>query len=152
MDSERTLILVKPDGIQRGLAGEILGRFERRGLKVVGAKLTRVERSLAEQHYAEHVGKPFLAGLLNFITSAPVLALVLQGERAIELARQTMGATDPAKAAPGTIRGDLGISVGRNLVHGSDGPESAAREVALWFTESELDDYQQATEPWLIES
>ena len=150
MASERTLILVKPDGIQRGLAGEIVGRFERRGLKIVGAKLARVERSLAEQHYAEHAGKPFVEGLLNFISSAPVLALVLEGERAIELSRQTMGATDPAKAAPGTIRGDLGITMDRNLVHGSDGPESAAREISLWFSEPELSDYQQATEPWLV--
>ncbi len=152
MAAERTLILVKPDGIQRGLAGEIVGRFERRGLKIVGARLLQVDRSLAEQHYAEHAGKPFLEGLLSFITSAPVLALVLEGERAITLARQTMGATDPAAAAPGTIRGDLGISMGRNLVHGSDGPESARREIALWFGESELTDFHLTTEQWLIES
>ena len=152
MAAERTLILIKPDAVQRGLAGEILGRFEKRGLKIVGAKLMRVERSLAEEHYAEHAGKPFLPGLLDCITSSPLLAMVLEGERAIELARQTMGATDPGKAAPGSIRADLGLSVGLNLVHGSDGPESAAREVALWFDESELIDYRQATEQWLIES
>lgn len=152
MAVERTLILIKPDAVQRGLTGEILNRFEKRGLKIVGAKLMRVERELAEQHYAEHVGKPFLPGLLNFITSSPLLAMALEGERAIELARQTMGATDPAKAAPGSIRADLGLSVGLNLVHGSDGAESAAREVALWFDESELIDYKQATEQWLIES
>ncbi len=152
MAVERTLILVKPDGLQRGLVGEIISRFERRGLKIVGAKLTQMDRGLAEQHYAEHAGKTFLPGLLNFITSTPVLALALQGEGAIELARQTMGATDPAKAAPGTIRADFGLTVGRNLVHGSDGPESAAREVTLWFTEAELGDYTQATEQWLIES
>ena len=152
MAVERTLILIKPDAVQRGLTGEILGRFEKRGLKVVGAKFMRVERSLAEEHYAEHVGKPFLPGLLDFITSSPLLAMVLEGERAIELARQTMGATDPGKAAPGSIRADLGLSVGLNLVHGSDGPESAAREVSLWFDDSELIDYQLATEQWLIES
>ena len=152
MAVERTLILIKPDAVQRSLTGEILGRFEKRGLKIVGAKLTQVERSLAEEHYAEHVGKPFLAGLLDFITSSPLLALVFEGERAIELARQTMGATDPGKAAPGSIRADFGLSVGMNLVHGSDGPESAAREIALWFDESELIDYRQATEQWLIES
>ena len=152
MAVERTLILIKPDAVQRSLTGEILGRFEKRGLKIVGAKLTQVERSLAEEHYAEHVGKPFLAGLLDFITSSPLLALVFEGKRAIELARQTMGATDPGKAAPGSIRADFGLSVGMNLVHGSDGPESAAREIALWFDESELIDYVQATEQWLIES
>ena len=152
MAVERTLILIKPDAVQRSLTGEILGRFEKRGLKIVGAKLMQVERSLAEEHYAEHVGKPFLAGLLDFITSSPLLALVFEGERAIELARQTMGATDPGKAAPGSIRADFGLSVGMNLVHGSDGPESAAREIALWFDESELIDYRQATEQWLIES
>ncbi len=152
MAAERTLILIKPDAVQRGLTGEILGRFEKRGLKVIGGKFMRVERSLAEEHYAEHVGKPFLPGLLDFITSSPLMAMVLEGERAIELARQTMGATDPAKAAPGSIRADLGLSVGLNLVHGSDGPESAAREVSLWFDDSELIDYQQATEQWLIES
>ena len=152
MAVERTLILIKPDAVQRSLTGEILGRFEKRGLKIVGAKLTQVDRSLAEEHYAEHVGKPFLAGLLDFITSSPLLALVFEGKRAIELARQTMGATDPGKAAPGSIRADFGLSVGMNLVHGSDGPESAAREIALWFDESELIDYVQATEQWLIES
>lgn len=152
MAIERTLILVKPDAVQRGLTGETLSRFEKRGLKIVGAKFMLVERALAEQHYAEHVGKPFLPGLLDFITSSPLLAMVLEGERAIELARQTMGATDPGKAAPGSIRADLGLSVGLNLVHGSDGPESAVREVALWFDESELIDYKQATEQWLIES
>ncbi len=152
MAVERTLILIKPDAVQRSLTGEILGRFEKRGLKIVGAKLVQVERSLAEEHYAEHVGKPFLPGLLDFITSSPLLALVFEGERAIELARQTMGATDPGKAAPGSIRADFGLSVGMNLVHGSDGPESAAREIALWFSGSELSDYVQATEQWLIES
>ncbi len=152
MAVERTLILVKPDAVQRGLTGEILSRFERRGLKIVGAKLLRVERGLAEEHYAEHAGKPFLPGLLDFITSSPLLAMVLEGERAIELARQTMGATDPGKAAPGSIRADFGLSVGMNLVHGSDGQESAAREIALWFDEAELIDYRQATEQWLIES
>jgi nucleoside-diphosphate kinase len=152
MAVERTLVLVKPDGMQRGLAGEILGRLERRGLKIVGAKLVQVDRALAERHYAEHVGKGFYEGLVKFITSAPVLALAVEGERAVEIARQTMGATDPAKAAPGTIRADYGLTVGRNLVHGSDSPESAKRELALWFKESELASYRQELAPWLIES
>ena len=152
MAAERTLVLVKPDGTQRGLAGEVLSRLERRGLKSVGAKLVQADRSLAERHYAEHVGKPFYEGLVAFITSAPVLALVMEGERAVEISRQSMGATDPAKAAPGTIRGDLGLTVGRNLVHGSDSPERATQEIALWFDESELVSYSQTLSPWLIES
>ena len=152
MAAERTLVLVKPDGTQRGLAGEVLSRLERRGLKIVGAKLVQANRSLAERHYAEHVGKPFYEGLVAFITSAPVLALVMEGERAVEISRQSMGATDPAKAAPGTIRGDLGLTVGRNLVHGSDSPERAMEEIALWFDESELVSYSQTLSPWLIES
>ena len=152
MAAERTLVLVKPDGTQRGLAGEVLSRLERRGLKIVGAKLVQADRSLAERHYAEHVGKPFYEGLVAFITSAPVLALVMEGERAVEISRQSMGATDPAKAAPGTIRGDLGLTVGRNLVHGSDSPERATQEIALWFDESELVSYSQTLSPWLIES
>src|ERR1043166_3717665 len=130
---ERTLVLVKPDAVGRGLAGEILGRFERRGHVMRAARLLRVPREVAEEHYAEHAEKPFFGELVEFITSAPTLALVLEGEGAIGVVRTTMGATNQAQAAPGTIRGDLALSMPDNLVHGSDSPESAAREVALWF-------------------
>jgi nucleoside-diphosphate kinase len=133
MAVERTLVLIKPDAMQRALAGEILGRFEQRGLGVVDAKLLTVDRALAKEHYAEHAEKEFFGGLVDFITSAPTLALVLEGEGAIAIVRMTMGATNPADAAPGTIRGDLALSMPDNLVHGSDSPESAAREIALWF-------------------
>ncbi len=126
MAVERTLVLIKPDAVQRALAGEILGRFERRGLKVVEGKLLTVDRGLAEEHYAEHAEKPFFGELVEFITSAPTLALVLEGEGAIGVVRTTMGATNPADSAPGTIRGDLALSMPDNLVHGSDSPESAA--------------------------
>lgn len=152
MAAERTLILVKPDGTQRGLAGEILGRLERRGLKIVGAKLVLADRALAERHYAEHKGKGFYEELVRFITSAPVLALAMEGERAVEVARQTMGSTDPAKAAPGTIRADFGLTIGRNLVHGSDSAERAGQEIALWFKPSELVSYRLDIEPWVIGS
>jgi nucleoside-diphosphate kinase len=130
---ERTLVLIKPDAVQRALAGEILSRLERRGLKVVEAKLLTVDRGLAEEHYAEHAEKPFFGELVEFITSAPTLALVIEGEGAIAVVRATMGATNPADSAPGTIRGDLALSMPDNLVHGSDSPESAQRELALWF-------------------
>ena len=133
MAVERTLVLVKPDAMQRRLAGEILHRFEQRGLTVRAAKLVDVDRALAEEHYAEHTEKPFFGELVDFITSAPTLALVLEGEGAIAVVRTTMGATNPANAAPGTIRGDLALSMPDNLVHGSDSPESAEREVGLWF-------------------
>jgi nucleoside-diphosphate kinase len=130
---ERTLVLIKPDAVQRSLAGEILGRFERRGLKVVDGKLLTVDRGLADEHYAEHAEKPFFGELVEFITSAPTLALVLEGEGAIGVVRTTMGATNPADSAPGTIRGDLALSMPDNLVHGSDSPASAEREITLWF-------------------
>jgi nucleoside-diphosphate kinase len=130
---ERTLVLIKPDAVQRALAGEILSRLERRGLKVVEAKLLTVDRGLAEEHYAEHAEKPFFGELVEFITSAPTLALVIEGEGAIAVVRTTMGATNPADSAPGTIRGDLALSMPDNLVHGSDSSESAQREIALWF-------------------
>jgi nucleoside-diphosphate kinase len=136
MARERTLVLIKPDAMQRGLAGEILGRFERRGLEMQEAKLLTVDRRLAEQHYAEHREKPFFGELVEFITSAPTLALVLEGEGAIVIVRTTMGATNPADSAPGSIRGDLALSMPDNLVHGSDSPESAAREIALWFPDA----------------
>jgi nucleoside-diphosphate kinase len=130
---ETTLVLIKPDAMQRGLAGEILGRLERRGLALREAKLVHVDRKLAEKHYAEHAEKPFYGELLSFITSGPTLALVLEGEGAVALVRTTIGATDPADAAPGSIRGDLALSMPDNLVHGSDSPESAEREIGLWF-------------------
>jgi nucleoside-diphosphate kinase len=133
MAVEQTLILIKPDAMQRALAGEILARFERRGLAVRTAKLVAVDRSLAERHYAEHAEKPFFGELVEFITSAPTLALVLEGEGAVAVARETIGATDPAKAAPGTIRGDLALSMPDNLVHGSNAPDTAKREIELWF-------------------
>jgi nucleoside-diphosphate kinase len=135
---ERTLVLIKPDALARGLAGEILGRLERRGLQFRAAKLVQLDRSLAERHYAEHSEKPFFGELVDFITSAPTLALVVEGESAISVVRATMGATNPAEAAPGTIRGDLALAMPDNLVHGSDSPGSAERELALWFSDSEL--------------
>jgi nucleoside-diphosphate kinase len=135
---ERTLVLIKPDALERSLAGEILGRLERRGLQIRAAKLVQLDRSLAERHYAEHSEKPFFGELVDFITSAPTLALVVEGESAISVVRATIGATNPAEAAPGTIRGDLALAMPDNLVHGSDSPESAEREIALWFSDSEL--------------
>jgi len=133
MSAERTLVLLKPDAMRRHLAGEILGRFEARGLELRAARLVAVDSDLAGRHYAEHAEKPFFGELVEFITSSPTLALVLEGEGAIAVVRTTIGATDPAKAAPGTIRGDLALSMPNNLVHGSDSPESAEREIALWF-------------------
>jgi nucleoside-diphosphate kinase len=133
MAAERTLVLIKPDAMLRALAGEILARFERRGLTVRAARLVRVDRELAERHYGEHAEKPFFGELVQFITSAPTLALVLEGKGAVAVVRETIGATDPAQAAPGTIRGDLALSMPDNLVHGSDAPETAKREIALWF-------------------
>jgi nucleoside-diphosphate kinase len=131
--AESTLVLIKPDAVERKLAGEILARFEQRGLELRAAKLLTVDRELAEEHYAEHKEKPFFGELVEFITSAPTLALALEGESAISVVRTTMGATNPTDAAPGTIRGDLALAMPNNLVHGSDSPESARREIALWF-------------------
>ena len=148
---ERTLILIKPDAVQRGLIGEVLGRLEARGLRIVGLRLMHVDEALARRHYAEHDGKPFFAGLVDYITSSPLVAAVLEGPDAIAAARQTMGATRPTEAAPGTIRGDLGLEVGRNLVHGSDGPESAAREIALFFGDDPLPSWERDTDRWIFE-
>ena len=136
--AERTLVLIKPDAVERKLAGEILGRLERRGLALRGAKLVLVDPALAEEHYAEHREKPFFGELVEFITSTPTLALVVEGESAIGVVRTTMGATNPTEAAPGTIRGDLALAMPNNLVHGSDSPESAEREIGLWFSADEL--------------
>ena len=149
---ERTFVLAKPDAVQRGLAGTIITRLEARGLTIVGLKLLQIDRPLAERHYEAHVGKPFFDGLVAFITSSPVVALVLEGNGAIEVVRQAIGDTAPAKAAPGTIRGDLALDIGRNLVHGSDSPEAAQREIALFFDQAELLHYERSLAPWVIES
>lgn len=146
---ERTLVILKPDAVQRGLVGEIISRLERRGLKIIAMKMVQLSEEIARRHYAIHEGKPFFEGLITYITSAPVVLMVLEGPRAIEVVRATMGATDPAKAAPGTIRADLALTVDRNLVHGSDGPETAASEIALFFREDELLQYPLDTERWL---
>lgn len=146
---ERTLIIVKPEGVQRGLAGAVLARFEARGLKLVGLKLMRITPELAGRHYAEHQGKPFYEGLVKHITSSPVVVGVLEGPGAIAITRAMMGPTKPADAAPGTIRGDYGLDVGLNIIHGSDGAESAAREVALFFRDDELVTYERAVDRWI---
>jgi nucleoside-diphosphate kinase len=151
MASERTLVLVKPDGVQRGLAGEIISRLERTGMQIIGMKVMQVSDELAGEHYAEHHGKPFYPGLVSFITSSPVVAIALEGPSAISATRKLMGVTNPADAAPGTIRGDLGVDMGRNLIHGSANAEDAAREVALWFDADELVSYDRATQPWIVE-
>ena len=151
MSPERTLVLVKPDGVQRGLAGEIVSRLERTGLQIIGMKLMLISEDLAGRHYAEHSEKPFYSGLVSFITSSPVVALVLKGPSAISTTRKIMGVTNPVDAAPGTIRGDLGVDMGRNLIHGSANAEDAAREVALFFDDSELVEYDRAIQPWVVE-
>lgn len=148
---ERTLVIVKPDGVQRGLIGTILGRLEQRGLKVVGLKLAQLSRQQAEGHYAEHQGKPFFELLVGYITSAPVVLAVFEGKDAIQVVRNTMGKTNPVDAPPGTIRGDFALEVGRNLVHGSDGPASAAREVSFFFSPEELIAYPRDTDRWIHE-
>ena len=148
---ERTLVLVKPDGVQRGLIGEIICRLERRGLRLVGMKLMQVDDALARQHYGEHVDRPFFAGLVDFITSSPVVAMAWEADNAVEAVRSTMGQTNPTASPPGTIRGDLALDIGRNLVHGSDSPESAQRELALFFTAAELRDYTRANDGWIKE-
>ncbi len=148
---ERTLVLVKPDGVQRGLVGEILGRFERRGLKVVGMRLLEVPRELAEAHYAVHAGKHFYAGLVEFITSGPVAAIVLEAPDAIAMVRSMIGRTMPAQADAGTIRGDLGVAGLRNLVHASDAPETATSEIAVWFGDQPLVEYRREIDRWILE-
>ncbi len=148
---ETTLIILKPDAVQRGLCGRIIGRFEAKGLQLVGARLIRVDRSLAEQLYAVHRDKPFFEGLLKFITASPVLVLALRGLGAIEICRKMMGATFGSRAEPGTIRGDFGVSNSFNLIHGSDGPESASRELGLFFGPGELLEYDRAVESWIYD-
>ena len=148
---EQTLVLVKPDGVQRGLIGEIISRLERRGLKLVGMKLMQVDEGLAHRHYGEHVDRPFFAGLVSFITSGPVVAMAWEANNAVEIVRGTMGVTNPASAAPGTIRGDLGVDIGRNLIHGSDSPESAVRELSLFFKPEEVLSYGRSSDGWIVE-
>lgn len=148
---ERTFVMVKPDGVQRGLVGEVVARFERRGFKLVALKMLRIDQDLAERHYGEHRGKPFFEGLVAYITSSPVAAMVLEGRQVVATVREMMGATQPAKALPGTIRGSYGIDVGRNVVHGSDSVASAEREIGLFFTDQELLDYRQILEHWIYE-
>lgn len=148
---QRTLVLIKPDGVQRGLVGEIIGRLERRGLKLVAAKFVEVDTELAARHYAVHKGKPFYEGLIRYITSSPVLAMVWEGPAAIEAVRQTMGATDPRKASPGTVRHDFGLEIGRNLTHASDGIETAEHEILLWFRPDEIVSWSRASEGWIFE-
>lgn len=148
---ERTLVLVKPDGVQRALIGEIIARFERAGLRLAGMKFMQITPELAEQHYGEHKGKPFYDGLVTYITSAPVVAMCWEGTGAIARVRTLMGQTKPAESAPGTIRGDYGMDVGRNLVHGSANADDAAREVALFFTDGELVEWGRTIDPWVFE-
>ena len=148
---ERTLVLVKPDGVQRGLIGEIITRLESRGLRLVGAKFLHVSLELAETHYAVHKGKPFYDGLIAYITSAPVMAMVWEGPNAVVAVRQTMGATRPTEAAPGSVRHDFGLEVGRNLTHASDSVENGQAEVALWFSDQELVSWGRALDPWIFE-
>ena len=148
---ERTLVLIKPDGVQRGLIGEIIARLEKRGLRLVGAKFIQVSQDLAETHYAIHKGKPFYEGLITYITSAPVMAMVWEGPNAVVAVRQTMGATRPTEAAPGSVRHDFGLEVGRNLTHASDSVENGQLEVSLWFTDEELVDWGRALDPWIFE-
>jgi len=148
---ERTLVLIKPDALQRGLAGEVLSRIERRGLKFAAMKLIQIDDALARRHYAEHEGKPFLEGLVGFITSGPVIAAVVEGPNAVGVVRGLMGATDPQEAAPGTVRGDYGLFIQYNLIHGSDSPGSAAREIALFFSDAELVSWDRNVDAWILE-
>jgi nucleoside-diphosphate kinase len=147
---ERTFIILKPDSVQRGLIGEIISRFERRGLKIVAMKMIHVSDELAQEHYAVHKERPFYGSLIEYITSSPVVAMVVEGTNAINVVRKTVGATNPAEAEPGTIRSDFGLEIGRNLVHASDGPETAAFETTLWFGE-EMIDWGRNNDPWIFE-
>jgi nucleoside-diphosphate kinase len=148
---ERTLIIIKPDGVQRGLIGPIISRLEARGLKIVAMKLMQIGPDLARRHYAIHEGKPFFQKLISYITSAPVVVMVIEGTAAIEIVRKTLGATNPREAAPGTVRADYGLEIGRNLVHGSDGPETAAMEIPLFFQEEEILSYGRDADRWIFE-
>ncbi len=149
---QRTLVLLKPDAVQRGLVGEIVSRLEKRGLRLAGMKLMQVSNELANKHYAEHVGKPFFNGLVEFITSSPIVAMVVEGENAVELVRKTMGPTNPQNADSGTIRGDFGLTIGMNLIHGSDSEKSAKREIELFFSPEEIIEYERDIDRWITES
>tara|TARA_B100000214_G_C23960512_1_gene624995 strand:- start:199 stop:654 length:456 start_codon:yes stop_codon:yes gene_type:complete len=151
MSNEKTLVLVKPDGVQRGLIGDVIGRLEKTGLKIVGLKLIKINDELAGKHYAEHKEKPFFEGLVKFITSSPVVALVLEGNNAISVTRKTMGSTNPVDSPPGTIRGDFAIDLGRNIIHGSANETDAKREVDLFFDENELCQYSRSNDEWITE-
>ncbi|HAA34331.1 MAG TPA: nucleoside-diphosphate kinase [Firmicutes bacterium] len=146
---EKTFVMLKPDAIQRSLAGEIISRLEKRGLKLVALKMLLIDRGLAEQHYGEHKGKPFFDDLVNFITSGPVIAMIWEGKQAVQVVRKMMGSTDPQEAMPGTIRGDYGLFTGNNIIHGSDSPESARREISLFFSEDEIIVYHKESDKWL---
>ncbi len=148
---ERTFLAVKPDGVQRGLVGNIISRFEAKGFQLVGLKMLTVSRELAENHYGEHKEKPFFPGLVEFITSGPVVAMVWEGKGAIATARKIIGATNPLNADNGTIRGEFGVDVGRNIIHGSDAPETALKEISLWFSPQELASWQPSITPWIYE-
>ncbi len=148
---EKTFVMVKPDGVQRGLVGEVISRLERKGLKIVAIKMLWIKRELAENHYAEHKDKPFFSSLVEYITSGPVVAMVVEGRNAVKVVRSLVGATNPVEAAVGTIRGDFGLDVGRNIVHASDSLQSAEREISLFFDESEIIDYDRIDESWIYE-
>ncbi|MBI1793206.1 MAG: nucleoside-diphosphate kinase [Chloroflexi bacterium] len=148
---ERTLVLVKPDGVQRALVGEVIARLERRGLRLVAAKFMQVGKELAETHYAVHKGKPFYDGLISYIISAPVMAMVWEGPNAVAAVRQTMGSTKPTEAAPGTLRHDFALEVGRNLTHASDSPENGENEIRLWFKKEELVEWKREVDKWVFE-
>ena len=148
---ERTFVMVKPDGLERGFCGNIISRFEQKGYRLAALKLIKIDQKLAKKHYAEHEGKPFFAGLVNYITSSPVVVMVLEGKDVIATVRKMMGATDPLKAEVGTIRGDLAIDIGRNIIHGSDSKESAEREISLYFKPEEILEYSRTMEKWIYE-
>ncbi len=148
---QRTLVLVKPDGVQRGLVGAIIARLEGRGLKLIGLKMMRITKDVASRHYVEHQGKPFYDGLIAFITSGPVVAMIWEGREAVSVVRSLVGATDPLKAAPGTIRGDLALDLGMNLIHGSDSPSRAQTEITLFFESNELHEYERTADRWIRE-
>lgn len=151
MAKEQTFVMIKPDGVQRGLIGNIIHRFEQKGIKLIAMKLVSVSKDLAEKHYGVHKGKPFFEPTVKYITSSPVVAMVLEGENTIEIVRKMMGKTNPSEAAPGTIRGDYGQFIGRNIVHGSDGKDTAEFEINLWFSKEELTSYTRIDETWLTE-
>lgn len=151
MSQERTFLAIKPDAVQRGLSGEIISRFEKKGFKLVGLKQMVVPREMAETHYGEHKGKPFFDGLVSYITSAPIVAMVWEGPNVIASARQMMGATNPKESAPGTIRGDYAVDIGRNIIHGSDSPESASREIGIFFKSEELCSWERTVDSWILE-